>query len=176
MEQNTIRFARRIALASAVLWAVSGAVPAFGQVDPDTDGDGVTDATDQCADTEPGDLVDPVGCCVCPCDGTTAGDPWTSHDEYVACVTAEAKVRRAEKTMKRLEMRTTIRRARKATCGDDTLTRCCVYAHLDDNADVNMGQCRVTTIDACDALGSREDLDWVEDVDGGSCAPNPCVF
>jgi hypothetical protein len=35
----------------------------------DADGDGVADASDQCADTPAGDLVGDTGCSVCPCDG-----------------------------------------------------------------------------------------------------------
>lgn len=176
MEQPTIHLARRLALGFAVLWAVAGATPAAGQVDPDADGDGVADAADQCGDTEPGDVVDVEGCSVCPCDQTVAGDAWASHDDYVACVSAEARARRAAKTLKRRAMRLMIRRARKATCGDEDLARCCVYARLDDEADVSVGQCRIMTIDACAALGEREDLDWVEDMDAGSCTPNPCLF
>ena len=176
MEQNTIRFARRLAFGLAVLWAVAGAAPAAGQVDPDSDGDGVADAVDQCPDTDPGDLVDDVGCSVCPCDAPVDADAWASHDDYVACVTGAAKVRRADGSMKRKDMRNAIKRARKATCGNADLTRCCVYAHIDDNADVNVGQCRITTVDACDALSQRDDLDWVEDADAGSCTPNPCLF
>jgi hypothetical protein len=176
MEQTTIRLARRLALALAVLWVVAGAASAAAQVDPDEDGDGVVDTLDECNDTPEGDLIDAQGCSVCPCDATAAGDPWASHDAYVACVMDEAKARREAKTMKRREMRNVIRRARKATCGDQALTRCCVYAHLDDTADVSVGQCRIMTVDACEEMGLREDLDWVEDVEGGSCTPNPCLF
>lgn len=176
MTSDRIWFACRLALASAMLWAVTGAAPAYGQVDPDTDADGVVDSLDQCPDTEPEELVDAVGCDVCACDGPNDVESWTSHEQYVGCVITEAKARRAAKTIKRPHMRQMIKRARKATCGNENLTRCCVYAHLDDEAEVNMGVCRVVTIDQCDNLSMREDLDWVEDLDMGSCSPNPCQF
>ncbi len=40
---------------------------AVASVPPDTDGDGVTDDTDRCPNTTPGDRVGPLGC---PCDVT----------------------------------------------------------------------------------------------------------
>ncbi len=176
MEQTAIRLVRRLAVGFAMLWVLAGATPVAGQTAADADGDGVADAADQCTDTPAGDLVDDAGCSVCPCDAPVDGDAWTSHDAYVACVTTAVKARRAAHTMSRKEMRSEIRRARKATCGNEALTRCCIYAHLDENAEVNVGQCRIMTPDACDGLTNRSDLDWVEDVDVGSCTPNPCLF
>jgi hypothetical protein len=172
MKQNPIR----LALAFAVLCALAGAAPAAAQVDPDEDTDGVTDAADLCPETPVDDFVDPDGCSICPCDEDANGDAWTSHEAYVACVATEARARRAARTLKRKAMRAAIKRARKAACGNEELTRCCVYAQLDDEAEVNFGQCRVTTVDACDDLSLREDLDWVEDMGSGSCTPNPCEF
>ncbi len=39
-----------------------------------------------------------------------------------------------------------------------------------------MGDCRLMTAEACDALDDDERIDWAEDEDNGSCLPNPCVF
>jgi hypothetical protein len=89
-------------------------------------------------------------------------------------VSAEARARRRAGTMKRKEMLAAVKRARKSTCGNPNLTRCCVYAHLDDTASVNVGQCRMISPDACTAL--LDQVDWAEDVDVGSCTPNPCQF
>ena len=176
MEQHTLRVVvRRLVIGFAVLCALAAAAPAAAQV-ADEDGDGVADEVDQCTETPAGDFVDPTGCSVCPCDETAAGDPWASHDDYVACVAAEAKSRRADHILKKHAMKLAIQRARKATCGNEALTRCCIYAHLDDDAEVTVGQCKVMTPDACDALSDRDDLDYVEDADAGSCTPNPCLF
>jgi len=176
MEQHTLRIVvRRLVIGFAVLCALAAAAPAAAQV-ADGDDDGVADDVDQCTDTPAGDLVDATGCSVCPCDETAAGDAWTSHDDYVGCVTAEAKARRKAHTLKRRAMKLAIQRARKATCGNEALTRCCIYAHLDDEAEVNVGQCKLMSPDACDALSERDDLDYVEDAEGGSCTPNPCLF
>lgn len=52
---------------------------------PDTDGDGVHDDTDQCLSTPAGEVVDPsTGCSVeeaCPCENA-----WENHGAYVSCV------------------------------------------------------------------------------------------
>ena len=53
---------------------------------PDTDGDGVPDAEDECPDTPPGAVTDATGCSVdqlVPCDG-----PWRNHGEYVRALHA----------------------------------------------------------------------------------------
>ena len=76
--------------------------------------------------------------------------------------------------MKRRAMRAAVRRARNASCGNAALTRCCVYVHLDLSADTNVGECRMISAEECDAL--TEQVDWSEDVGGGSCTPNPCQF
>ena len=57
-----------------------------GQILLDSDQDGVPDDQDQCANTDPGALVDANGCSIeqlCPCD-----HPWKNHGEYVKCVKA----------------------------------------------------------------------------------------
>jgi hypothetical protein len=50
----------------------------------DSDGDGVSDDSDQCPNTEPDSVVDASGCSLaqlCPPDG-----PWRNHGDYVGCV------------------------------------------------------------------------------------------
>jgi len=76
--------------------------------------------------------------------------------------------------MRAKQMRTAIRAARRSTCADQQLTRCCVYADFD----TDVGQCRLMTADACDALDERLfEMDGAaDDEGGGSCLPNPCVF
>ncbi len=53
-------------------------------VSVDSDGDGVDDDLDLCADSASGDTVDADGCSIadhCPCD-----DDWKNHGDYVSCV------------------------------------------------------------------------------------------
>jgi len=64
--------------------------------DPDIDGDGITNSADLCADTYPGEIIDPgTGCSLeqlCPCDGpmgTTV--PWRNQGKYVSCVAKSAE-------------------------------------------------------------------------------------
>lgn len=54
----------------------------------DSDDDGVNDDADACPDTDPGDVVDAVGCALdqlVPCDGA-----WKNHGAYVSALTKEA--------------------------------------------------------------------------------------
>jgi hypothetical protein len=175
MRASLVVSARWFVCAFAVLLVLALAPPAAGQAEPaDEDQDGVADAVDQCAETPPGDLVDPLGCSICPCDETAAGDAWASHRAYVDCVVAAARAQQAAGTLRRKQVRAAIRRAKKATCGNEELTRCCVYALDGDFDDAVRGRCRFLRPDDCDALD--EQVDWAEDIGGGSCTPNPCVF
>jgi len=61
----------------------SGAAYVFTGValPPDSDGDGVLDADDECLNTPAGALTDAAGCSIeqlAPCDA-----PWRNHGEYV---------------------------------------------------------------------------------------------
>jgi hypothetical protein len=67
-------------------------------------------------------------------------------------------------------MRAAIRRARRSTCGDPSRTVCCVYAGDEDE----VGECRIMTIERCEALWERSD--YVEDMGPGGCQPNPCAW
>ena len=162
-----IRTVRYAPLVLVLLMAFAGRASAQQVDDVDTDGDGVVDSLDQCDDTPPGDIVDADGCSVCPCDETADGDSWTSHRDYVQCVAAEARTRVQSGAAHTRDMRAAVKRARRSTCGNPALTRCCVYT--DDNAD--LGSCRMMRPDACDALSDRVDA---EDEGSGSCVPNPC--
>jgi hypothetical protein len=140
----------------------------------DTDGDGIADEIDACPDTPPGDLGGDDGCSMCPCDAQLGGTDWGSHPAYVQCVSGAAKQRRQERAITRKEARTFIRSARKSSCGDVALTRCCVYPDNADQLDSVIGQCRLMTPDDCATLGDTHP--FVDDIDAGSCLPNPCVF
>ena len=157
--------------ALAVAAALALAAPALAV---DDDGDKVDDAVDQCVDTPPGDLVDETGCSVCPCDLRADGSEWSSHLEYLACVVDAAKQLRHAKKIGRKTARAAIRASRKSSCGNAQLTRCCIYPDDADQLDTVVGQCRLMTVDDCDALSATHD--FVEDADAGSCLPNPCVF
>jgi hypothetical protein len=163
-----LRTVRCAALVLVLLMSFAGRVVAQ-QVDTDSDGDGVVDALDNCDDTPPGDLVDADGCSVCPCDATVDGDDWGSHRDYVRCVASAARSRVQIGAFRPRDLRAVVKRARRSTCGNAALTRCCIYA--DEDADV--GTCRMMRPDACDALSEHEDA---EDEGNGSCVPNPCAF
>ena len=138
-----------------------------GPTDPsigDDDGDGVPDDIDEC-DTPPGDMVDAVGCSVCPCDGPDDVTAWRSHTAYLKCIKTEIKRRVAEGTLPRRDSRGMLLRARGATCGRAQLTRCCIY-----RGDSSKGHCKIMKVDICD------NLDAGDDVGSGSCTPNPCDF
>jgi hypothetical protein len=151
------------------------AAPVAAQVeDGDLDNDGVADEVDFCEETPEGDFVDGEGCSICPCDETYDGDEWASHDEFVSCVIAEAKLRKKARMITRKQKRAAVKRAKRSSCGNDELTRCCVYGdHLDYDADPVIGECRVMSPDACFELG--DDV-YTEDAGSGGCTPNPCTW
>jgi hypothetical protein len=109
---------------------------------------------------------------VCPCESMLDGNPWNSHADYVACVTAEARRRRASSVIRAGRMRAGIRAAKRSTCGDPNLVRCCIYA----NDEVEVGRCRMMSEDACDELDDAMESGEAGDEGPGSCLPNPCVF
>jgi hypothetical protein len=158
------------AVAAPYLNAQAGAPPDDPVIDDDNDG--VDDDFDDCWDTPEGDLVDEVGCSVCDCDETPTGEAWASHGDYVQCVVAEVKARMTAAAMTRVERRAAVQHAKRSTCGNDELTRCCIFPDTDD--EVIVGRCKVVPWDRCDAM--IETRDWAEDLDTGSCLPNPCVY
>lgn len=117
---------------------------------------------------------DPVAgmAAACPCDTTADGAAWGSHSEYVACVARAARQLRTDGMLRPRQMRAAIRTARQSTCGNPSLTRCCVYQSDDDD----VGRCRMLSPDACDALDDQIENGEADDMGSGSCLPNPCAF
>jgi hypothetical protein len=138
----------------------------------DVDADGVPDDADQCDDTAAGEVVGADGCSACACGHDVDGSPWTSHRRYVACVGVEARTQTRAGLLTRKERRAAMRHAASSTCGRPEVVRCCVYADLGDD----VGGCRFTTPDQCDAIADRTLDGDAEDEGPGSCVPNPCVF
>jgi len=143
-------------------------VPGARAAAVDDDVDGVDDTIDECIDTPPGDFVDAVGCSVCDCDFDANGDDWASRGAYQRCVIKEAKARKADGRITKRAFREAIKRARNASCGNPDLTRCCVWT-TEETAEA---RCKVVDWERCDpdSLGVFD----AEDVDVGSCLPNPC--
>jgi hypothetical protein len=147
-----------IVLALAVVLA--GASVASAQAPPaDTDQDGVVDAADACPGTPVYDLADASGCSVCDCGAE-------SRRDYLRCVIAEVRARRIAGTIGRKAARLVLRAARSSTCGDETLVRCCIAFPGKE------AMCKVMVDSRCDeeVLRTAE----VDDLDVGSCLPNPC--
>lgn len=85
----------------------------------DVDGDGVGDACDQCADTSQG-LVNRQGCSIvqlCPCDGPSSGQQWESQTDYLRCVARATRIFRRNGQMSRVESLGLLRRASRSGCG-----------------------------------------------------------
>ena len=143
-----------------VLAAVlAGPIVASAQAPPaDADQDGVVDTQDACLDTPAYDLADASGCSVCDCAAE-------SRRAYVRCVIAEVRARRIADTISRKAARLVLRAARSSTCGDDTLVRCCV-AFPGQQA-----MCKIMVDSRCDEELLHTEVD---DLDEGSCLPNPC--
>lgn len=149
------------AFAAFTLASVLMARPVLA-ADLDSDADGVADVADDCPDTAAGELVGADGCEACPCEETAEGDAWASKKAYIACIGAAAK----DAGLSKKARRAAIKRAKQAACGDDDLTRCCVWPDGDGSP-----KCKVTTYDKCGALGESHDVD---ELGPGSCAPSPC--
>jgi hypothetical protein len=110
---------------------------------PDSDGDGVSDALDNCPMTDlpsqedndndgAGDVCDvcpetplgsPVlsdGCApsqLCPCEGPEPDTDWTSQREYVQCVARTLKRMHEEHKLSRTEVRQMMKDAARSGCG-----------------------------------------------------------
>ena len=142
-----VSFAPRVGLAAALV--------------ADADQDGVADDVDACPDTAPYDLVDAAGCPVCDCD-----EDWASRGEYLRCVLDEVHARRADESLARKAAKLVVKAARNSTCGYPTKVRCCLMI-----PEKSTGMCRIM-----DELRCQDDLlgGDVEDLDSGSCFPNPC--
>ena len=158
-----------VAVLALALAAPVAAGLAHAQALPaDADKDGIADDVDECPESAPYDMVDGVGCAVCDCDENAAGDDWSSRGDYLRCVLDEVHARRADGRLTRKASRLVVKAARNSTCGTDTKVRCCIMF-----AARPQGICKVMDEARCEAglLGA----DVVEDIDSGSCFPNPCV-
>ena len=144
-----VSFAPRVGLAAALV--------------ADADQDGVADDVDACPDTAPYDLVDAAGCPVCDCD-----EDWASRGEYLRCVLDEVHARRADVSLGPKAAKLVVKAARNSTCGHPTKVRCCLMI-----PEKSTGMCRIM-----DELRCQDDLlgGDVEDLDSGSCFPNPCAL
>ena len=134
----------------------------------DADRDGVPDGVDACPDSAPYELVDATGCAVCDCDDDATGEPWTSRGAYMRCVLDEIHARRADTSLSRTDARLALKAARSSSCGNENKVRCCIM--FPGKAD---GMCRVMDELRCDETMLGAVL--VDDLDSGSCFPNPCV-
>ena|SRR2546425_4399182 len=143
------------------------AAPAFGAcLLGDADCDGVLDSFDVCPGTPGLELVNTSGCSVCPCDAL-----WSSHAAYVSCVTAEANRRYLTRTLTLTQKTAAITHAQNSTCGNPTLTRCCVWGKRAVFG--SMGSCKLMVPANCNfiLLGT-----WAENRGTGSCYRNPCTW
>jgi len=71
-------------------------------------------------------------------------------------------------------MRVVLRRAKKSTCGNVDLTRCCFYPSLDKKRETGAGRCRIMHWRRCAKKIKR--YGRAEDLGTGSCLPNPCMY
>jgi hypothetical protein len=133
----------------------------------DADGDDVADDVDACPDSPAYDLVDAAGCSVCDCEVNADEEEWSSRGAYMRCVIGEIHARRLAKTLSRKAARLAVKAARKSTCGTEDDVRCCIMF-----PGKPLGTCKVMDEVRCDEtmLGAA----LVEDLDSGSCFPNPC--
>ncbi|MCW5889414.1 MAG: hypothetical protein KIT14_02555 [bacterium] len=128
----------------------------------DGDADGVPEASDACPDTPAGDLVDAVGCSVCPCGGPRDGGTWRGRGRYLRCVRAEVRRRAARGAA----ARDALRAAQKSTCGRYSVTRCCI------GYDAGAATCRLTRFASCRTRAGRGEA---TEAGPGSCLPTPCA-
>ncbi|MGD9764234.1 MAG: thrombospondin type 3 repeat-containing protein [Candidatus Binatia bacterium] len=86
----------------------------------DTDGDDVGDSCDACPDTSPGDPVLHDGCALaqtCPCDGPSSGEEWPNQRAYVHCVARYLKALRQEGNLGKSEIKLLLQDAVRSGCG-----------------------------------------------------------
>jgi len=167
--------ARRTALAVVAALLVTGtAVGVRAETPADFDEDGVADAADACPDTDSADLVESDGCVIVSCELGIDGSGWSSHRAYLLYIADWTKAARAAGRVTSREARELLRRARKSTCGNPELVRCCVFADFEDDA----GRCHIMSESACDARDDKlfESDGGADEEGAGSCLPNPCRF
>jgi hypothetical protein len=89
-------------------------------VPQDSDGDGVTDETDECPNSMPGVVVNAQGCSVgqlAPCAGPIEGGNWRNHGQYVAAVARVAGAFHAAGLITAQEVNELVRTAANSDCG-----------------------------------------------------------
>ncbi len=140
----------------------------------DLDGDGIDNAVDRCPDSDVHDVVAEDGCAACACEADASGAPWASRRDYARCVVDAVRSQRRDGALSWREARAAKRAARKSTCGDPSLIRCCMFRDFDDE----IGTCRLMSEDECDAMDDRlwEHEGEADDEGPGSCLPNPCEW
>ncbi len=156
------------ALALALAAPVATRLACAQALPADADKDGVMDDVDACPDSPPYDMVGADGCSVCDCELDGDGVAWTSRAAYLRCILAEVHARRADGRLTRKTERPVLKAAHMSTCGFANEVRCCVMLPTTSG-----GMCRIMDELRCDesVLGAGS----VEDLDAGSCFPNPCV-
>ena len=86
----------------------------------DADHDGVGDACDSCADTPADTPVLRTGCAlpqVCPCEGPSANEEWGDQRAYVQCVGRTLRQLRLRGEVDKTEIRQLLRTAVRSGCG-----------------------------------------------------------
>ena len=88
--------------------------------DTDTDGDGVPDSVDQCADTPAGAIVNADGCSIeqlVPCEGPVSGGTWKNHGQYVSAVAHVSKTFKQQGLIGGSERGQIVSAAARSDCG-----------------------------------------------------------
>jgi hypothetical protein len=86
----------------------------------DADRDGVGDACDKCAETDLGDPVLRSGCSpaqMCPCDGPSENQEWSSQRAYMQCIARSLKILSQKGKVSRSRVRELIQGAVRSGCG-----------------------------------------------------------
>jgi hypothetical protein len=88
--------------------------------DMDSDGDGVPDSLDQCADTPTGGIINESGCTIdqlVPCEGPSSGGTWTNHGQYVSAVAHVSNTFKKEGLISGREKGQIVSTAARSDCG-----------------------------------------------------------
>ena len=89
--------------------------------DMDSDGDGVPDSQDQCADTPAGGIINSSGCTIdqlVPCEGPSSGGTWQNHGQYVSAVAHISNTFKKEGLISGREKGQIVSTAAQSECGN----------------------------------------------------------